>query len=119
MDSEDIANEKLRTNDLALEINEASSEDDTNNKESEHDLIKVTQSGDPNNKSKPAYKKVLIVIKTIMVFQIVNKNNAMKSIEDITIRDQELLNNTLYNTSVINPVIHKKIEMELKKIILL
>ena len=57
VDSEDIANEKIRTNDLALEIYKVSIEDDSNNKESEHDHIMVTQSGDPNNKSKPAYKK--------------------------------------------------------------
>ena len=57
VDSEDIANEKKRTNDLALEINKVSIEDNTNNKGSEHDHIKVTHSGDPNNKSKPAYKK--------------------------------------------------------------
>ena len=48
---------KKRTNDLALEINKVSGDGDTNNKESEHDHIMVTQSGDPNNKSKPAYKK--------------------------------------------------------------
>ena len=53
-----------------------------------------------------------------MVFQIVIKNNVMKNIKDIKIRDQELLNNPLYNTSVVNPVIHKKIEMEIKMIIL-
>ena len=57
VDSEDIANEKIRTNDLALEINKVLFEDDNNNKESEHDHIMVTQSGDPNNKHKPAYKK--------------------------------------------------------------
>ena len=57
VDSEVIANEKRRTKHLALEVNEVSIEDDTNNKESEHDHIMVTQSGDPNNKSKPAYKK--------------------------------------------------------------
>ena len=43
----------------------------------------------------------------------------MKNIEDITIGDQELPNNPLYNTSVVNPVIHKKIEMEIKLSILL
>ena len=48
---------KKRTNDLALEINKVSIEDDNNNKESEHDQIMVTQSGNPNNKSRPAYKK--------------------------------------------------------------
>ena len=57
VDSEDIANEKIRTSDLASEINKISKEDDTNNKESEHDHGMVTQSGDPNNKSKPAYKQ--------------------------------------------------------------
>ena len=58
VDSEDIANEKIRTNDLALEINKVSLEDDTNKKEFEHDdHIMVTQSGDPNNKSKPAYRE--------------------------------------------------------------
>ena len=49
---------KIRTNDLALEINKVSLEDDTNKTELEHeDHIMVTQSGDPNNKSKPSYKK--------------------------------------------------------------
>ena len=57
VDFEDIPKEKIRTNDLALEINKVSIEDDTYNKESEHDYIMVTQSGDPNIKSKPAYKK--------------------------------------------------------------
>ena len=54
-----------------------------------------------------------------MVFQIVFKNNVMKDIKDIKIRDQELLNNPLYNICVVNPVIHKKIEMKIRKIILL
>ena len=57
VDSEDIANEKIRTNDLALEINKVSLEDDTSKKEFEHEYhIMVTQSGDPNNKSKPDYR---------------------------------------------------------------
>ena len=57
VDSEDIANEKIRTNDLALEINKVSLEDETNTKVLEHEEhIMVTQSGDPNNKSKPALK---------------------------------------------------------------
>ena len=61
VDSEDITDEKVRTNDLALEINKVSIEDDTKNNESEHDHIMVTQSGDPNNKSKPAYKKLFLL----------------------------------------------------------
>ena len=54
-----------------------------------------------------------------MVFQIVMENNVMKNIKDIKFRDQELLNNPLYNIFVVNPVIHKKIEMKIKKNILL
>ena len=54
-----------------------------------------------------------------MVFQIVIKNNVMKFIKGIKTRDQELLNNPLYITSVVNPVIHKKTEVKIKVIILL
>ena len=57
VDSKDIANKKIRTNDLALEINKMSIENDNNDKELEPDHIMVTQPGDPNNKSKRAYKK--------------------------------------------------------------
>ena len=56
VDSEDNANEKIRTNDLALEINKISIDNDNNDKELQHDRRVVTQPGDPNNKSKPAYK---------------------------------------------------------------
>ena len=77
VDSEDIANEKIRTNYLALEINKVSLEDDTNKTELEHeDHIMVTQSGDPNNKSQPSYKNIVpIVTKIIIVFQTVIENN--------------------------------------------
>ena len=52
-------------------------------------------------------KNIVLVTKAIMVFQIVIKSNAMKSIKDIEIRDQELLNNPLYNIFVVNIVIQK------------
>ena len=83
VDSEDIANEKTRTNDLALEINKVSLEDNTNKKEFEHeDHLMVTQSGDPNNKSKPAYKKYgSHCHKIIMVFQTVIKNQKQRDDE--------------------------------------
>ena len=54
-----------------------------------------------------------------MVFPIVIKNNAMKNIKDIKSRDQELLNNLLYNISAVILVIHKRCEMKTKMIILL
>ena len=58
-------------------------------------------------------------MKTIMVIQIVIKNNVMKNIKFIKVRDQELLNNPLYNISVVNPVIHKRIKLKIKMIVLL
>ena len=113
---EDIANEKIRPNDLALEINKVSIENNTKNKEPEHDHIMVTQSGDPNNKTNQHTKHiVLIARKTIMVFQIVIKNNAMRNFKDIKNRDQELLNTPLYNIFAVNLVFHKEIEMKKQK----
>ena len=50
--------------------------------------------------------------------QIVIKNNAMTNIKKIKIKDQELPNNHLYTTSVVNPVIRKKVEMKMKMITL-
>ena len=43
----------------------------------------------------------------------------MKNIKEIKIRDQELLNNLLYNIFAVNLLIHKKIEMKTKMVILL
>ena len=62
---------------------------------------------------------VLIVIKIVTVCQIVTKNNAMSNIKDTKIKDQEVSNNHSYNTSVLNPVTRKKIEMKTKMITLL
>ena len=43
----------------------------------------------------------------------------MKNIKDKKIKDQEPLNNLLYNIFVVNPIFHKKIETKIKMIILL
>ena len=116
VDSEDIANEKIRTNDLALEINKVSLEDDTNKKEFEHeDQIMVTQSGDPNNKSKPVYRKYCSYChKKIIVFQIVIKNNVMTNTRNTITKDHELLNNPLYNIFAVNLIILRKVEMTIQ-----
>ena len=83
----------------------------------------VTQSGDPINKSKPAYKKYCSYChknnQTIIVFQIVIKNNVMMNTKDIKTKDQEFLNYLLYNTFVINPILHKKLEMKTQILTLL
>ena len=77
----------------------------------------VTQSGDPNNKSRPAYKKYC---------SYCHKNNHSVSNCYQKQRDGEYqryknqrsrtLKNHLYNTSVVNPVTRKKTEMKTKLI---
>ena len=58
VDAEDIANDKIRTHDLALEINNITKQLNTQNLEpSSQEQLMLTQSKDPNNKHKPAYKK--------------------------------------------------------------
>ena len=81
----------------------------------------VTQSGDPNNKSKPAYK---------IYCSYCHKNNHGISNCYQKQRDEEYqrlknqrsgtpLNNPLYNIFAVNLVIHKNIEMKTKMTILL
>ena len=58
VDAEDIANEKIRTHDLTLEVNSITNQLHSQNLEtqqSEH--LMFTQSRDPNNKHKLAYEK--------------------------------------------------------------
>ena len=59
-------------------------------------------------------KIVAIVTKVTIVSQTVIKNNAMMNTKNIKIKAQELPNNHLYNNSVVNPVIRKKIKMKIK-----
>ena len=75
----------------------------------------VTQSGDPNNKSKPAYRKYCSYChKNNLVFQIVIKNNVMTNTRNTITKDHELLNNLLYNIFAVNLIIFKKIEMTIQ-----
>ena len=80
----------------------------------------VTQPGDTNNKSKPAYKKYCSYChkNNHGVSHCYQKQRDEEYQKLKKIRDQELLNNLLYNTSVVNPAILKKTEMK-KKLILL
>ena len=57
VDAEDIANDKIRTHDLALEVNNITKQLHTQNLEpSSQEQLMFTQPKDPNNKIKPAYK---------------------------------------------------------------
>ena len=58
VDAEDIANDKIRTHDLALEINNNTKQLNTQTLDHpSQEQLMYTQPKDPNNKNKPAYKK--------------------------------------------------------------
>ena len=58
VDAEDIANDKIRTHDLALEINNITKQLNTQTLDhSSQEQLVYTQPKDPNNTNKPAYKK--------------------------------------------------------------
>ena len=58
VDAEDIANDKIRTQHRALEINNITKQLNTQTLEPQsQEQLMFTQSKDPNNKNKPAYKK--------------------------------------------------------------
>ena len=58
VDAEDIANDKIRTHDRALEINNITKQLNTQTLDpSSQEQLMFTQPKDPNNKNKPAYKK--------------------------------------------------------------
>ena len=58
VDAEDIAKDKIRTHDLALEINNITKQLNTQTLDhSSQEQLMYTQPKDPNNRNKPAYKK--------------------------------------------------------------
>ena len=58
VDAEDIANDKIRTHDLTLEVNNLTKQLQSQSlNQQQTDQIMFTQPRDPNNKTKPAYKK--------------------------------------------------------------
>ena len=58
VDAEDIANDKFRTHDLALEVNSITKQLHTQTLEpSSQEQLMFTEPKDPNNKNKPGYKK--------------------------------------------------------------
>ena len=58
VDAEDIANDKIRTHDLTLEVNNITKQLQTQSLHSQQsDQVMFTQPRDPNNKTKPAYEK--------------------------------------------------------------
>ena len=61
-----------------------------------------TQPKDPNNKNKPAYKNIVLIVKEqITPCLLVSKNNEMMKTNEMHMLDQNLLKNHLYSTSVL------------------
>ena len=60
VDAQDIANDKIRTHDLTLEVNKITKQLQTQTLDSpQYDQVLFTQPRDHNNKTKPASKKYL------------------------------------------------------------
>ena len=109
VDAEDIANDKIRTHDLALEINNITKQLNTQTLDhSPQEQLMYTQPKDPNNKNKPAYKNIAqTAIEQITPFLLVSKNNEMMKINEKHMLDQNLHKNHLYSTSVLPPMIEQ------------
>ena len=102
VDAEDIANDKIRTHDLALEINNITKQLNTQTLEpSSQEQLMFTQSKDPNNKNKLAYKNIVpIVTEQITPFQLALKNKETMKKNEMLMLYQNLHKNHLYSTFV-------------------
>ena len=108
--AEDIANDKIRAHDLALEVNNNTNHLQTQTLDSsQQEQLMLTQPRDPNNKKKQAYKNfVPIVIEQIILSLPVSKNNEMMKIKEKLTLDQNLLRGHFYSTFVHPPMIEQK-----------
>ena len=114
VDAEDIANEKIRTHDLALELNNVTNQLQIQTLDSsQQEQLLFTQPRDSNNQNNSAYKNITpIVIEQITPFLLVSKNNEMMKTKEMHILDQKFLKCHLYSTFVLpqtteqNDVIH-------------
>ena len=101
VDAEDIANDKIRTQDLALEINNITKQLNTQTLDhSSQEQLMYTQHKDPNNKNRPAYKKYC----SYCPFLLVSKNNEMMKINEKHMLDQNLHKNHSFSTFVLFPM---------------
>ena len=103
VDGEDIANDKIRTHDLALEINIITKQLNTQTLDpSSQEQLMFTLPKDPNTKNKPAFKKYCSYChRTNHSILLVSKNNEMMKINEKHLLDLNLHKNLLYNTSVL------------------
>ena len=110
VDAEDIANDKIRTHDLALEVNNITKQLQTQTLDSSNpQQLMFTQPRDPNNKNKPAYKKYCCYChRANHSLSACFKKQRDKDEKKKLILDQNLLKNFLYNTFVLLLLIEQK-----------
>ena len=103
VDAEDIANDKIRTHDLALEVNSITKKLHTQTFEpSSQEQLMFTQPKDPNNKLNLHTKNIVhIVTEQITPSLLVSKNKEMMKTIEMLMLDQKLHKNHLYSTSVL------------------
>ena len=103
VDAEDIANDKIRTHDLALEINNITKQLNTQTFDpSSQEQLMFTQPKDPNNKNKPAYKKFCSYChRTNHSISACFKKQRDDEKKEEHMLDLNLHKNLLYNTSVL------------------
>ena len=103
VDAEDTASDKLRTRDLALEINNISRQLNTQTLEpSSQEQLMFTQPKDPNNQNKPAYKKYCSYChRTNHSTSTCFKNSEMMKINEMLMLNQNLHKNHSYSTFVL------------------
>ena len=97
VDAEDIANEKIRTHDLALEVKNITKHSNLHHKNNLCLLNLKTQVTRINLHMK---NFVPTVIDQITQFLLASKNNEMMKTKDMPVLDQNLHKNHLYSTSV-------------------
>ena len=122
IDAEGIANDKTRTHELQLELNNITNPLQTQTLDSsQQEQLMFTPSRDPNNKNEPAYKKYIVPIvieQTILSF-LVSKNNEMMKIKVMPIPDRNLLKSQLYSNFVFPQTTEQKDMMHAIEVVVL
>ena len=104
VDAEDIANDKIRTHDLALEINNITKQLNTQTLDhSSQEQLMYTQPKDPNNKNKPAYKS------TSVLLPMIEQNNMTIDTEIEVPHETTLITEIIHKTDT---VLHLEIEID-------
>ena len=111
VDAEDIANDKIRTHDLALELNNITNQLQTQTLDSsQQEQLLFTQSRDSNNKNKPAYKKYCSYCHRTnhSISDCFKKQRDDEDKRDAYARSKYLLTNHLYSNFVLPLTIEQK-----------